>query len=77
MFLSFINLNRFTNNYILKSTYEYFFNRKVKPRKKNKNILKTQTYQEESPLELLLKNLNPNLGCDIKDCWIDPNNLNI
>ena len=77
MFLPFIKLNRFTYKCNFKNTCKYFFARKVTARKKNENILKTQIYQEESPLDLLLKNLNPHLGCDIKDSWIDPNCLSI
>ena len=31
----------------------------------------------ESVLELLLKNLDPNLACEIKDCWINPEKFTV
>ena len=31
----------------------------------------------ETPLNFLLKNLNPGLACEIKECWIEPNSFAI
>ena len=31
----------------------------------------------ETPLNLLLKNLSPDLACEIKECWIEPNSFSI
>ena len=30
---------------------------------------------EQSPLEILLKNLEPDVACEVKTCWIDPRNI--
>lgn len=33
----------------------------------------TRTEEDSvSSLEVLLTNVNPNLACEIKDCWVDP-----
>ena len=31
----------------------------------------------ETSLNLLLKNLSPDLACKIKECWIEPNSFSI
>ncbi len=31
----------------------------------------------KSVLEIMLTNVNPNLACEIKDCWIDPDLFSI
>ncbi len=31
----------------------------------------------ESALEIMLTNVNPNLACEIKECWIDPDRFSI
>ena len=33
--------------------------------------------KEDSPLELLFRNISPNLACEIKQCWIDPETLTL
>ena len=47
--------------------------KKVKQRKMNENV----NIKEESPLEILLRNINPSLACEIRQCWIETESFTV
>ena len=51
----------------------YIEGKKAKQRKMNQNV----HIKEESPLEILLRNINPNLACEIRQCWVETENFTI
>ena len=40
-------------------------------------LIEDRKDKEESVVEILLKNLNPELACEIEECWIDPDSISI
>ena len=44
-------------------------------RKKTKVVNKNMNIKEDSPLEVFLRNINPDVACEIKQCWVEPENF--
>ena len=40
-------------------------------------LSKTIEIKKDSPLEIFLRNINPNLACEIRQCWIEPEAFSI
>ena len=45
--------------------------------KKDKDEQEPGEETEKYSLKMLLKNVNPNLACEIKECWIDPDAISL